>query len=1527
MKKITLFLFALFSCWQINAQSIIIGTATTTTTSTDSDPIDGFYESFRYQVVYTAAELSASMTPYDEITALGFSIAGDYAGGNLLGYTIKMGHTSASNSAAHDSSPTVVVKNPFNYNPTVTAAGVFDMITFDTNFVWNGVDNVLVEICSDGPNPYTSPYGQVRANTSVTNGSRFVRADGATSCGVTTTTTNGNKPNIQFNYIEGTPPSCLAPNALAANSITNSSAVLGWNENGTATVWNIQYGVTGFALGSGNIVSGVTNTYSLTGLSSNTQYQYYVQADCGGTQSTWSGPFSFRTLCDALSVPFTETFDSTSSTEACWTVLNVNADADAWNLNYATTPITGNQSANMYTDGNGGNNDDWLISPKITLSGNQRLVFKYKVQSNNEPNDFRVMLSIAGNAPADFSFELQPLASYSNTTPETMVIPLSGISGDVYLGWHVPAGGLDGWRLYIDDVVVEDIPATPPSCVAITSPVSGTADVSSSTITWASEINATGYNISVGTTPGGTDVLNNFDLGNVLTYNLTGLLGGTTYYVTVYPYNDNGVATGCTEINFTTCDVASIPFNEEFETITTGIPSCWGIAGTTTTAGYHFSSYATGNVGRGLRFDSYLNSTGRTSELTTPVIDASTVTSLRLNFYYKNPTGGNFEVLISSDGGATYTSLETGLVNTTNWTLKSYVVTSHISSNVKVKFLGTSNWGSGDAYVYLDGVVLEEIPATAPACVTLTSPVNGAVNVSNATLVWPANPDATGYYITVGTSAGASDVLNNFDAGNVLTYQLSNLIGGTTYYVTITPYNSFGTATGCTESNFTTCDELGDFSENFDGLTATGLIPDCWSRVLSDGVSTYASVGTSGTNFSAPYSISLYNSSSPSTSNIMLVTPYINNLSAGTNRLRFMARNQYSDTQDIIVGTMSNPADASTFTPLQTVDINDTFAQYIVDFTGYAGTNKYIALKRLSTSTYTYVYIDNVIWEAVPASAPTCAANIVATPDSACGNFANSITWDATSGADGYYISVGTTTGGTDIANNINLGNVTTYSFSGNFATTYFYTVSPYNAIGTASGCTEGSFTTNANGCYCISGPTSVDGTGITNVQLVATNFPNSVSLAPVYNDHTATVVDMPRGINNNVQITFDVPSWGTNSYDYNTIIWIDANDNYTFEASEIVFTGVSPTTATPTLLNASFVLPGSISLGQHRMRIVATDAEQVPANPCYGGTYGETADFTINVVAPSCAPPAATTSIVNDCANSQYFVNVNVTDLGNGSPVITDGTSTWPVSAVGAQNVGPFAFGAPVNLTILHGTDSLCNLTLGTFNYAGCPPVNDECNNATVLTPGAVFATNPLVGTNEFATASSGAPAPGCASYSGGDVWYSAVVPASGSLTFELNTNAGGITDGAGAVYSGACGSLTLISCDDYSSSDPNDQPLITVTARTPGEVLYFRVWEYGNNSFGTFQVSAYDASLSAGSFNNSNFLIYPNPVKDMLNISYSSEISYVRVVNMLGQEVISRDINATSTQLDMSHLSAGAYLVTVSSGDVLKTLKVVKQ
>ncbi|QLJ56790.1 T9SS type A sorting domain-containing protein [Flavobacterium psychrophilum] len=154
-----------------------------------------------------------------------------------------------------------------------------------------------------------------------------------------------------------------------------------------------------------------------------------------------------------------------------------------------------------------------------------------------------------------------------------------------------------------------------------------------------------------------------------------------------------------------------------------------------------------------------------------------------------------------------------------------------------------------------------------------------------------------------------------------------------------------------------------------------------------------------------------------------------------------------------------------------------------------------------------------------------------------------------------------------------------------------------------------------------------------------------------------------------------------------------------------------------------------------------------------------------------------------------------------------------------------------------------------------------------------------------------------------------------------------GGITDTGGAVYSGSCGSLALISCNDSSSLAGNDHPLITVTARTPGEVLYYRVWEYGNNSFGQFKVSTYDASLSAQSFDMAGFSAYPNPVNEVLNLSYTKEISNVSVHNLLGQQVMAKAVNASQSKIDMSNLSNGTYLVKVTVDGLVKTLKVVKQ
>ncbi|WP_027878757.1 T9SS type A sorting domain-containing protein [Mesoflavibacter zeaxanthinifaciens] len=80
---------------------------------------------------------------------------------------------------------------------------------------------------------------------------------------------------------------------------------------------------------------------------------------------------------------------------------------------------------------------------------------------------------------------------------------------------------------------------------------------------------------------------------------------------------------------------------------------------------------------------------------------------------------------------------------------------------------------------------------------TVDVPLSGDISWSIAT------GGATGYMLVVGTGSGLDDVVNT-DVGNVTSYSLGTLTAGTTYYVTITPYNGNGPATGCSEQTFVT---------------------------------------------------------------------------------------------------------------------------------------------------------------------------------------------------------------------------------------------------------------------------------------------------------------------------------------------------------------------------------------------------------------------------------------------------------------------------------------------------------------------------------------------------------------------------------------------------------------------------------------------------------------------------------------------------------------------------------------------------
>ncbi len=131
-------------------------------------------------------------------------------------------------------------------------------------------------------------------------------------------------------------------------------------------------------------------------------------------------------------------------------------------------------------------------------------------------------------------------------------------------------------------------------------------------------------------------------------------------------------------------------------------------------------------------------------------------------------------------------------------------------------------------------------------------------------------------------------------------------------------------------------------------------------------------------------------------------------------------------------------------------------------------------------------------------------------------------------------------------------------------------------------------------------------------------------------------------------------------------------------------------------------------------------------------------------------------------------------------------------------------------------------------------PPNDDPCN-AILLTPTTTCTYQNF--TTAAATGSVGVPAPGCANYVAGDVWFKVVVPCTGSLNFDSQT--GVITDGGMAIYSGTCSNLTLITCDDDGSSN-GLMPAINATGLTTGDTIWVRFWEYGDDNPGTFGLCA---------------------------------------------------------------------------------------
>lgn len=226
---------------------------------------------------------------------------------------------------------------------------------------------------------------------------------------------------------------------------------------------------------------------------------------------------------------------------------------------------------------------------------------------------------------------------------------------------------------------------------------------------------------------------------------LNGLISNTEYSVAVRALCGAGDTSKVRSASFTTpCGIEALPFAEDFNTLTTGIPSCWDNSeGTTTSATYKWSYNANGLTGACVRFNSYNNPDGKTNYLQTPQIALSA--DAQLEYAWKNNSAGDLDIYIQKVGESTRKKLANHpSTGTTNWTEEEINLSAYTGDTVIFLFMGTSNNGYGDAYIYLDNIKVRPQP-----------------NCKKVSDIHAENPTLSGFDIawTAGGSEGAWDVV------------------------------------------------------------------------------------------------------------------------------------------------------------------------------------------------------------------------------------------------------------------------------------------------------------------------------------------------------------------------------------------------------------------------------------------------------------------------------------------------------------------------------------------------------------------------------------------------------------------------------------------------------------------------------------------------------------------------------------------------------------------------------------------------
>ena len=205
-----------------------LGTATGNTTTSGVTPYSSFYESGRIQYIVLASELNALGMQAGYLNSLAFNVASTGAYGQT-GFTLKVGPTSSTSISGYlvPTSPFQTVYGPVTVAPPATG---WNTMNFSSPYYWDGVSNLLLEVCHDNDNAsgacgicYGTSSG-VYTTTTTYNSVYGTYMDNSTLCGTGTgtyTASSTTRPDMRFNSSVPTNITWAPVSGLYTNSGAN----------------------------------------------------------------------------------------------------------------------------------------------------------------------------------------------------------------------------------------------------------------------------------------------------------------------------------------------------------------------------------------------------------------------------------------------------------------------------------------------------------------------------------------------------------------------------------------------------------------------------------------------------------------------------------------------------------------------------------------------------------------------------------------------------------------------------------------------------------------------------------------------------------------------------------------------------------------------------------------------------------------------------------------------------------------------------------------------------------------------------------------------------------------------------------------------------------------------------------------------------------------------------------------------------------------------------------------------------------